>query len=186
MKKEYSTIKELIKDNLNRKESPNTAKLIKELKPIKERGYFNKKEFIKMALWKSPRPKKRYLENSEEEIIKISKKVMSTAFEKRKIDLLTKLRGVSIPTASAILMLIDPQNYGVIDIRVWQLLYLYRSVKNRPTGIGMDFQDWYYYLMKLRYYAKKFGVETRDIERTLFFYHKKIQEGSLYKYGKQK
>jgi len=186
-KQEYSTIEELIKNNLSTEEDSGTEKLINELKPVLKKGYFTKDEFMKMGMWKSPRPKQQYLKNSEESIVETSKEVLSTDFEKRKIDLLTRrLRGVSIPVASAILTLIDPQNYGVIDIRVWQLLYLYRSVKNNPTGIGMDFHDWYHYLMKLRYYAKKFKVKTRDIERTLFLYHKKIQEGNLYKYGKQK
>ncbi len=112
---------------------------------------------------------------------------MATKFEKRKIDLLIKLKGVQIPTASAILTLIDPNNYGVIDIRVWQVLYLYGSVKTNPDGVGFNFSNWYNYLVKLRYYAKKFKVKARNIERTLFLYHKKIQEGNLYKeYGKQK
>ena len=96
--------------------------------------------------------------------------------------MLTSLHGVSIPTASAILTLIDPQNYGVIDIRVWQVLYLYGSVKDRPDGTNFDFNNWYNYLMKLRYYAKKFKVSARKIEKTIFIHHKEIQIGNLYKY----
>ena len=119
MKREYTTIEELIKNNLNTEEDLGTEKLINELKPVLKRGYFTKDEFMKMGMWKSPRPKQQYLKNSEERIIETSKEVLSTDFEKRKIDLLTRrLRGVSIPVASAILTLIDPQNYGVIDIRV--------------------------------------------------------------------
>ena len=132
-------------------------------------------------MWKSSRPKKQYLKNSNEEVISISKKVLSTKYEKRRVELLTTLKGVLIPTASTILTLIDPQNYGVIDIRVWQILYLYGSVKVKPTGTNFDFNNWYNYLMKLRYFAKKFKVSVRDIERTIFLYHKKIQEGNLYK-----
>jgi len=182
MKKEYKTIEELIKQNLSTEEDAKTLKLIKELKDVKKRGYFTKEEFLKMGMWKSPRPKQRYLKNSEEEIISISKKILATKFEKRRIELLTSLGGVSIPTASAILTLIDPENYGVIDIRVWQVLYLYGSVKDRPDGTNFDFNNWYNYLMKLRYYAKKFKVSSRDIERTIFYHHKKIQDGNLYKY----
>ena len=77
--------------------------------------------------------------------------------------------------------MIDPQNYGVIDIRVWQVLFLYGSVKVKPDGINFDFNNWYNYLMKLRFYAKKFKVSARDIERTIFFHHRNIQEGNLYK-----
>jgi hypothetical protein len=32
-------------------------------------------------------------------------------------------KGVSVPMASALLTLLDPKRYGVIDIRVWQLLH---------------------------------------------------------------
>jgi len=59
---------------------------------------------------------------------------------------------------------------------------LYGSVKVKPTGTNFDFNNWYTYLMKLRYYAKKFKVSARDIERTIFYHHKKIQVGNLYKY----
>lgn len=181
MKKEYSTIEELIKQNLSTRENTETLKLLNELKNVTKRGYFTKEEFLKMGMWKSSRPKKQYLKNSNEEVISISKKVLSTKYEKRRVELLTTLKGVLIPTASTILTLIDPQNYGVIDIRVWQILYLYGSVKVKPTGTNFDFNNWYNYLMKLRYFAKKFKVSVRDIERTIFLYHKKIQEGNLYK-----
>ena len=180
MEKEYKDIKELIKENLSTEEYEDTQELINELKNVRSRGYFTKKEFLKMAKWKSPRPKRWYLSNSEDEIMKISKKVFSTNYDKRKIELLTRLKGVRIPTASAILMLTDPQNYGVIDIRVWQVLYLYGSVKVNPTGRNFNFKNWYNYLMKLRYFADKFKVKARDIERTLFSYHHEIQEGRLY------
>ncbi len=182
MKKEYKTIEELIKKNLDTEEDAETLKLMKELKDVKKRGHFTKEEFLKMGMWKSPRPKQRYLKNSEEEIISISEKVLATKFEKRRIELITSLSGVSIPTASAILTLIDPENYGVIDIRAWQVFYLYGSVKVKPTGTNFDFNNWYNYLMKLRFYAKKFKVSARDIERTIFFHHKKIQDENLYKY----
>lgn len=181
MKKEYTTIEELIKNNLSTEEDAKTLVLMNKLKGVIKRGYFTKAEFMEMGMWKSPRPKQRYLKNSEEDIVSISKEVLDTKFEKRRIDLLTKLNGVSIPTASAILTLIDPEDYGVIDIRVWQVLYLYGSVKVKSTGTDFEFNNWYNYLMKLRYYARKFKVSARDIERTIFDHHQKIQEGNLYK-----
>lgn len=180
MNKNYDTIEELIKNELANGEEPKTAELIRRLAGVKEKGYCNQAEFMDICMWKSARPKRHYLKNSKEEIAEITKEAFSTEFEKRKIELLTKLKGVSIPTASAILTLIDPENYGVIDIRVWQILHLYGSVKDNPSGIGFDFENWYSYLMKLRYYAKKFNVTARDVERTIFYHHKKIQEGNLY------
>ena len=150
---------------------------------VKEKGFITKDEFLKIGMWKSPLPKKLYLSNSEQEIKSISKEVLLTDFEKRKIELLVSLKGVGIPVASAILTLIDPKNYGVIDIRVWQTLFLYGAVNVKPTGRNLNFNNWYNYLMKLRYYAQKFNVNARTIEQTLFWYHRKIHEGNLYSTG---
>ena len=83
--------------------------------------------------------------------------------------------------ASSILMLTNPQRYGVIDIRVWQLLYMMGSVKKNSAGVGFDFKHWYRFLVLIRYYAKKYNVKARDIERTLFYVHTLNQEGLLYK-----
>ena len=180
MNKNYGTIEELIKNELANEEEPKTVELMKKLSGVKEKGYCDQAEFMDICMWKSARPKRHYLENTEEEIIRVTKEAFATKFEKRKMELLTGLKGVSIPTASAILTLTDPESYGVIDIRVWQILHLYNSVKDNPKGIGFDFENWYNYLMKLRYYAKKFNAKARDIERTIFYHHRKIQEGNLY------
>lgn len=181
MKKQFTNIQELIKNNLNIKEDSETQEIFNQLKNAKKKGCITKKEFMTICMWKSPRPKQRYVTNSENKIISTSKQAFSTKFEKRKIELLTSLNGVSIPTASAILTIVDPKNYGIIDIRVWQTLYLYNEVKRKPTGIGFKFNDWYSYLMKLRYYAKKFNRDARTIEKILFEHHKNIQKGNLYK-----
>ena len=90
------------------------------------------------------------------------------------------LRGVSVPMASSILMLVDPRRYGVIDIRVWQLLYTIGVVTKNPAGVGFSFDNWRQFLMILRTFAKRFNVKARDIERTLFWAHGKHQKGRLY------
>jgi hypothetical protein len=83
--------------------------------------------------------------------------------------------------ASAILMLMFPRRYGVIDIRVWQLLHKLGTVTKNPGGIGFSFGNWYQYLMILRYFAKRFECKARDVERTLFLVHKQFQKGVLYR-----
>ena len=189
MRKEYRTIEELIRKNF-KKEVKKTRKLIDELKNVKERGYFTKYKFLKMGMWKSPRPKPRYCKNSKEEVIKISRVAFSIndvltklkkmkkleemekikeEMEKIKIDVLTKLKGVGIPVASAILMLTDPSNYGVIDRRAWEVLYLYGKVQSKKKSFSSN--DWVTYLKILRELAQEFKVTPRDIERTLYLYH---------------
>jgi hypothetical protein len=82
--------------------------------------------------------------------------------------------------ASAILTLVDPNRYGVLDIRVWQLLFAIDSVRTNPRGVGFSFENWYDYLRRLRYHAREIGVSARTIERTLFEYHREVQQGKLY------
>lgn len=92
-----------------------------------------------------------------------------------------ELRGISVPMASALLMLLDPKRYGVIDIRVWQLLRELGAVKKNAGGVGFGLNNWYQFLMIIRYFAKKLRVKARDIERTLFVVHREYQAGRLYK-----
>ena len=87
--------------------------------------------------------------------------------------------------ASSLLMLVDPQRYGVIDIRVWQLLHKLGTVRKNPGGVAFSFRNWYQFLKIVRHFARKFGVTARDVERTLFLVHKQYQAGRLYKDNKR-
>lgn len=183
MLKKYNNIEELIKENINspdNKEDERTSDYIEEFEDVKNRGFLFKKEFVQIGIWKSPRPQKLYEENSEEDIKEISKIVFSTDNERIKASVLITLTGINIASASAILMLTDPQNYGVIDIRVWQILYLYGVVNHNSEGKNLTINDWLEYLAFLRKYSKEFNVTARTIERTLFNAHKDVQEGNLY------
>lgn len=181
MGKVYGSISELLDKELRTQEYDDTQMLIDELKGVVIRGFLTKDEFMKIGMWKSPRPKNWYLQNSDESIVETTKKVFATQYEKRRMQLLTELIGVRIPTASAILMLTNPQEYGVIDIRVWEVLYQYSAVKVNPTGTNFSFENWYNYLMQLRYFADKYKVKARDVERTIFNHDYEIHQGKLYK-----
>src|SRR5205823_3364210 len=54
------------------------------------------------------------------------------------------------------------------------------EVTKKSSGVGFNFNNWYQFLMKLRYLAKKLRVSARDIERSLFFAHQANQKGTLY------
>jgi len=181
MKKKYSSLSSLIKAELSTKEHEGTHKLIKKFRDVKKRGFFTLAEFLEMGRWKSHRTKKQCARNTSKKVIRVSKEVFAAKDEAVKLEALTKLHGVAVPTASAILMLLDPKRYGTIDIRVWEVLHLYGAVSEKPRGIGLGIKEWAIYTDFLRRYAKKFKVKARDIERTVFKHHKRIQEGILYK-----
>jgi len=100
--------------------------------------------------------------------------------ERRRIEPLLGLEGVSIPMASAILTLVDPRRYGVLDIRVWQLLYRAGAVSKTPRGQGFTFEHWNQFLAIVRGLAKKHRLTTREVERALFEAHRRGQVGRLY------
>ena len=178
----YATLNELLEHELPKEkgEYDKTAVLVERLSHICKSKTVTRSEFLAMCRWKSPRAVKHYSKNHTKSIQEAVGAALSTRSERGRLALLTGLKGVNVPMASAILMLTNPKRYGVIDIRVWQLLYALGSVTSKPSGKGFSFNNWYHYLQKLRYFAKKHRVSVRTVERTLFRYHKRVQLGTLY------
>jgi thermostable 8-oxoguanine DNA glycosylase len=176
----YEKLEPLICDYLCDEEFEDTAALIQRLRPARLRGYLTPEELEEICRWKSARALHYIRANTAKQIRVATSAALSTRSEMRRLEALTTLSGVSVPMASAVLMLLDPKRYGVIDIRVWQLMHKVGAVKKNPRGIGFTFQNWYQFLMIIRYFAKKFGVSARLIELTLFLAHKEYQAGRLY------
>src|SRR3989339_1497718 len=100
MKKNYQSLGKLLKNNLGNSETEEALKLIDSLKYSSKNGFISKEQFYKVAMWKTPKPKNHYLSNSNEKIKEVSKSVLSSNSDEEKINLLTQLKGVSIPVAS--------------------------------------------------------------------------------------
>lgn len=176
----YRDLAELLRREAIRPEYPGTEALIARLAQIKRRGEFTRAEFIEMCRWKSPRAMLHYRRHSGARIRGLSRAVLGTRSERRRMELLVELRGVSVPVGSAILSLIDPRRYGVLDIRVWQLLWALGAVDRKPGGRGFTVADWLVYLATLRRHARQRGVSPRAAELTVFEYHRQVQRGRLY------
>ncbi len=176
----YRSLEALLRHELARDEDPGTLELIRRLSHVRSRGEFSRAEFLRMCRWKSPRAMPHYTRNSAARIRRVSRATLATRSERRRIDLLTSLRGVSVPIASAILTLIDPRRYGVLDIRAWQLLFVLEAVGSKPRGRGFSAVDWLHYLDVLRRHARPLGAPVRAVEYTLFRCHRKWQIGRLY------
>jgi hypothetical protein len=83
---------------------------------------------------------------------------------------------VGIPRASAILTLIDPQRYGVIDIRAWRVLRALGAVNGNRRGQGFTPRQWERYLAVLRDLAQRLRMSVRAVEHTLFQKDRAIQK----------
>jgi hypothetical protein len=182
----YRSLDDLLAQESITEEDAPTASIVRRLEHVRSAGELSRGEFLDICRWKSPRSIRHCERNSANAIKTISRKVFRTRSERRKIELLTSLQGVSVPTASAILTLTDPGRYGAIDIRVWQLLYALGAVENNPSGRGFTFDHWYQYLQILRHQAKRLGVSVRRVELTLFKVHQEHQVGKLYQDTKRR
>jgi hypothetical protein len=161
-------------------EDPFTAALIARLAGVRRRGAFDRAELILMASWKSARARPHYLRNSPALVRVVSRAALAARSERERMAALTRLAGVSIPVASAILTLLDPRRYGVLDIRVWQLLHALDPAIGNPRGRGFTVAPWERYLARLRAEAQRRGVTARAMEWSLFHAHRELQRGRLY------
>jgi hypothetical protein len=132
------------------------------------RGYFTKKEFLKICHWKSPRTQPQCAENPEDFIREITRLALSTPNERLRIESLTLLKGVSWPTASAILHFASKDSYPILDFRaLWSL-----GVDKPPP---YNFSVWFSYTKYCRTLARKNKVDMRTLDRALWQYSKDNQ-----------
>jgi len=176
----YRDVASLLATELTREETPDTRELVRELRVVRRRGYLTRREFLAICRWKSPRSIRHAMKNSPARIRRQSATALASREERARFEALTSLDGVGAPTASAILTLTDPRRYGVLDIRVWQLLFELGSVRTKPGGVGFTVDDWCGYIAVLRPHAKRLRASVRAVEYSLFLYHQRVQEGVLY------
>src|SRR5262245_65837734 len=93
------------------------------LRAARERGYLTAAELEAVCRWKSPRAIHLIRSNAPRRVRALTGRALRARGERQRLEALTELRGVSVPMASALLTLLDPRRYGVLDIRVWQFLH---------------------------------------------------------------
>jgi hypothetical protein len=170
----------LVRAHLSAEEDESTSLLSRRLQAAKRRGYLTKGELAAVCRWKSSRAIQHIRANNYYRVRAATAAAMATSSERRRLEALRQLEGVSVPMASAILMLLYPRRYGVIDIRVWQLLYGVGAVSENRKGTGFSLANWLQFLSIVRGLSSRLRVSARAVERTLFDVHKANQEGRLY------
>ena len=149
----------------------------------KKRGFLQFSEFFEICMWKSKRPKQRYLKNKKL-VEKITKKAFFETDELNKIKLLCTLEGIGIPTASALLSVVFPKKYPIIDIRcLEQLKYLKYKISKYISE-----KVWIEYLEIMRNFASQYKKTPREIDKVLFAMHRETlnKKGYPNLYSKQR
>lgn len=128
-------------------------------------GDCSRENLMKIVNWKSPRRAALLDENTDSDIA-VARQFASTPTtpEAMAVAVLTALRGVGIPMASAILTAINPVRYTVLDFRALQSL----GLKNWPES----FAFYVAYLKACRELAAKYGKLLRTLDRALWQWSK--------------
>jgi hypothetical protein len=158
-----------------------TARLSQRLQAARVRGYLTAGELEAVCRWKSPRAIWQVRANTHHRIRRCTAAALATRDEARRLEALLELRGVSVAMASAALTLLHPRRYGVIDIRVWQLLHRVGAVQRNAEGVGLSAANWQEFLAVIRDLARRLSLTPRDVERALFDAHRAAQKGLLYR-----
>jgi len=177
----YRKLAALVADRLSTGEDEATLALIRRLRPARARGYLTPGELEAACRWKSPRAIALVRSNNAPKVRAATRRAFAARNEIARLDELLTLRGVSVATASAILTMLDPRRYAVLDIRCWQLLHAMGAVTGNRAGTGFTATNWSEFISVVRQLAKRFGVKARDVERALFMAHREYQEGRLYR-----
>jgi hypothetical protein len=128
-------------------------------------GEYSRENLRAIVRWKSPRRAALIDENADKEIaVALQFASAATTPESMAIAVLTALRGVGIPMASAILTAINPERYTVLDFRALASL----GISNWPDRIAFYLA----YLEECRQLAVKHGRPLRTLDRALWQWSK--------------
>ena len=130
---------------------------------VLRRGCLTKEELHKIARWKSSRRASLTLENDDGFIKGITKSAFAAEDRWAKLLILTLLRGVKEPTASAILHLYDKNQYPILDIHaLWSV--------GLPWKKRVVYPFWLDYVQFCQDTANRNSVSMRELDRALWKY----------------
>ena len=138
---------------------------------VQQQGYLDRELLREIATWISPRRASLIDENSESDVIEITGEALTTQDESVRWHVLTELKGVGHPTASAVLHFFHEAPYPIIDVRtMWSL-----SVDNYNYSFNYSFTFWQEYVAFCRDLADRNNVDMRTLHRALWEYSRQNQ-----------
>lgn len=153
-----------------------TQQLIAKLARLRQRRsrfYLTAGEFDKILRWKLRgqygRVRRLLVQNDEKTVRTVTGAALTITHDDKddelelRVGVLCTLRGVGVPVASAVLALVFPKEYGVIDFRVWRQLF---GEERR----GFSIRDYKRYVAKLREIAAKLRWPVQEVDLAIWQY----------------
>jgi hypothetical protein len=128
-------------------------------------GKYTRTNLAVIFEWKTKgRGRSRIQRNSNAEVSDALKLAAEAKTDRAALAVLTGLRGVGVPVASAILTAMHPKRFTVIDFRALEALGV------KAPAISIEF--YLKYLCECRILAKKHTVDVRTLDRALWQWSK--------------
>ncbi len=145
---------------------------------IRSRKYVLINELHAIAKWKSPRRADLVKDNPPRTVKEVTRSaiVLMDTHPDYAVSLLTVLHGIGPPTASAVLTVADPRNFGIIDVRAWRTLSRWQPERfPRRERSGFTAREFLCYLETIRHLAKDSGLSCREVDMALWHMAGKTQ-----------
>ncbi len=124
-------------------------------------GEYTRENLAEIYEWKTGgRGRSRLLDNKNEEIADALSLAVNARTDRAAIAVLIGLNGILVPVASAVLTMIDPARYTILDFRA--LAALGSKSSDRSVNFYLD------YLRACRQFAQLHSVNLRDLDRALW------------------
>ena len=136
----------------------------------RERGYYERDEFLAVCRWKTPRSAPLVARNGVKSIeAATSEALRASTTERRRIKALRELGGVEWATASVLLHLAYPERYPILDKRALHALGV-----RAPAAYSFKF--WESYVAASRELAEAADVDGRTFDQGIWQWSKEQGE----------
>jgi hypothetical protein len=130
--------------------------------------HLDKRHFLRLARWKSPRQARAYERNDPQLVRETTYHASRIANERLKVYILTALDGVSVTVAATILHFFNPRLFPIFDIRARTTLKKAGWWKRRVDDASLD--AWEDYVAVMRRLSRRFRVSLRQLDKALYAY----------------
>lgn len=106
---------------------------------VRERGRYTREELIAVCEWKTSRSRRWVARNTDEDVKFVTGEALGSDDERTRMSTLRWLWGVDVPSASAILSFVFPEQYPILDVRALESLGHKTSRTIYPTDFWVDY-----------------------------------------------
>lgn len=131
---------------------------------VRKRGFYDREDFLTVGAWKSPRPKKSMASNTDEMIHDVTATALAAPLSIQH-RILMILNGVLVPMASSLLMVWQPDEHTVIDVRAVKSLVAQEGMSDPGAG---KYPPYVEYLTLCKEIAQRCNRSLRVLDRALY------------------